>query len=417
MKHCYQISLCLLMTMFASITQAATNDALERQIRGLNDRLSAIESRFRINGFATFGIAQSDEEVPYDGIGNETTFRDLTLAGIQMTFNIDDKSSVVTQMLARGTEDFNTVMEWAYFKHNITSEISAKLGRIRGPYYMLSEYLDVGYAVPWTSMPAETYGPLSPFSNLEGIDLTWDGELGGFGAQAQLIHGRITGETFAGDDVYSLGFTLSGDTWSVRIGHSQSTTVLEDPDTLAASSAYGYEATVDGAFQGLGFRWEPDDLLLMGEYTTFTTPDSVLADEDAVYLTVGYRIGLWMPHLTYAQAESTDDEDRELSVIAESTGFGTEAALLAAANGGNTTAQSLVGLSQLIQASNTNTNRIGVGVRYDYAPGIAMKLQYDIVTVDDAAGLFNDEAYVAANAADDAPESANILSFTIDTVF
>jgi opacity protein-like surface antigen len=449
--HILGMGMSVLAVSAASISQAASKDAVERQIRGLNDRLSAYENRFRVNGFATLGVTQSDEEIGYNGYGvdntgpinNETNFRRYTKAGVQMTFNIDRETSVVTQMVSRGSTDFETKMEWAYFKHNFTPELSGKLGKIRGPYFMLSEYLDVGYAVPWTSMPSETYEVMSIFANLEGADLTWETSFSDLIAQTQFVYGRIEGETYDGDDVISLGFTLSGDTWSVRVGHSQASIVTDDPTISQLSATLGDDNPIDGSFQGIGFRWEPGNLLVMGEYTTFSTPNNILMDEDTFYLTTGYRIGQWMPHITYAQVESTDDDDRDLDRLASLTGYGTGATMVAAAStaeadiaaataaliaaGGDTTDATYLAAAAQAQVSgtaaglvsqqalNSNTQRIGLGVRYDFTSGVAMKLQYDMITVDDAAGLFDGDAFVAAGG--DAPDSTNIITFTIDTVF
>lgn len=425
--HILGMGMSMLVATATSISQAATKDAVERQIRGLNDRLSAYENRLRINGFASLGATFSDEETAYNGIDNEVNFRRNTKAGVQMTFNLDTQSSVVTQMVSRGTNDFETKMEWAYFKHQFNPEFSAKLGRFRAPYYMLSEYLDIGYAVPWATMPQETYSLLDVFSDVEGVDVTWETEVGDMISQLQFVYGRVTGEDFVGEDLISVGYTLSGDTWSVRAGHSQANlgiTSTDPTNTAVVSSArFNDDAVIAGTFDAIGFRWEPSNLLVMGEYTVGDAP-GVIQDETSMYLSVGYRIGAWMPHLTYAAVETTDDEDRSRAKIAEEQGYGTEAALLAAAAGGDATALSMIATADGATASNnSNTERIGIGARWDYTSGVAIKFQYDMITVkDDTPGLFDANGFIdiaggTFQPVDDQPDSTNIFSITIDTVF
>ncbi|EAT11706.1 porin [Bermanella marisrubri] len=399
-------------TMTASFTaQAVTVDQLNRQVQKLNQRIAAQDQRFRVNGFATFGIAKSDEEIAYNGVSDQTTWTEFTRAGIQMSFQVNQDSSVVTQIVGRGSEDFNANMEWAYFKHQFTNSLSAKVGRIRGPFYMLSEYLDVGYAVPWAQMPAETYSLLSPFANIDGVDLTWSTDIGWDTLEIKGFYGRTENENFIFDDVMGISATYSAETWSARLattvaglsfGSGEQGASTANAQALLEGTTAAQLGTQDAAFTSFGFRYDPGTLLVMGEYTT-SSADGITQDEDSMYLTVGYRMGAWLPHLTYGMHESTDDKDRELPA-------GVPASTVVDTDG--TTAGDV---AALVQAnSNSDTSRIGLGVRYDFGAGTALKLQYDIVDAD-STGLFNATQYLQAGA--NAPDSANILTITIDTVF
>lgn len=420
--HVLGLGMAMLVTSIASTSQAATTDSVNRQVQSLNKRLSKQENRLRINGFASLGATFSDEDLEYNNINNETNFRRNTKAGVQMTFNLDSQSSVVTQMVSRGTNDFETKMEWAYFKHELTPSITAKLGRIRAPFYMLSEYLDVGYAVPWATMPQETYVSLGAFSNMDGADITHQSEFGGLLGTLQLAYGRIDGTSVIVDDLVALGYTLAGDAWQVRAAYSQSNVASE----FGGVGLYGDDASVVGTFASLGFTYDPGDLYVAAEGTQLKV-DGSIGDSDSAYVTFGYRFGQFLPHITYAQAESTDDEDRELSKVAEATGV-PEAALGTVGSVDPTAAVSATNPSLATAASlytanfNQNTQRIGLGLRWDYTSGVAIKFQYDIITTDDEPGLFASDtadatAYLSEAAAGDEPDSTNIVSITIDTVF
>ena len=408
--------------MVASLsTHAVTVDQVNSQVQQLNDRIAKSNQRFRINGFASFGLTQSDEEFSYNGINNEANFRRNTKAGIQMSFGIDDQTSVVAQLVSRGTDDFDTKMEWAYLKHQFSSDLTAKVGRIRTPIYMLSEYLDVGYAVPWATMPQETYEALSIFSNMDGADLTYSMDVGNMVGTAQVAYGKVDSSSIALKDVISLGFTLAGDDWQTRIAYSQADVKSE----LGGVALFGDDETVKGFFTSLGATYDPGDVYVAAE-TTLLEVDGSLSDATSSYGTFGYRIGAWMPHLTFAVTESTDDEDRALQLAADANTGGSLATLAAVGADGNAasaTNPSLAALASVYGASlNRNTQRIGVGARWDYTSGVAIKFQYDIITTDDAPGLFGSSteeatAYVGAAATGSEPDSTNILSITIDTVF
>lgn len=408
--------------MAASLsTQAATTDQVATQIQKLNQRIAASEQRFRINGFASFGITMSDEESAYNGINDDINFRRNTKAGIQMSFALDNKTSVVTQLVSRGTNDFKTNMEWAYLKHQISSSLTAKVGRIRSPFYMLSEYLDVGYAVPWATMPAETYESLSPFSNMDGADLTYSMDVGDMTGTAQVAYGRVDTSTIQLEDVISVGFTLAGDDWQTRLAYSQADTISQ----LGGVDLFGDDVNVEGSFASLGATYDPGNIYVAAE-TTVLAVDGSIADATSSYGTFGYRMGAWMPHITVAVTETDDDDERTLQAAADATTGGSLAALAAVGADGNAasaTNPSLATLAAVYKNSlNRSTQRIGVGARWDYSSGVAVKFQYDIITTDDAPGLFGSStadagAYSAAELAGTEPDKTNIISFTIDTVF
>ncbi len=406
------------------MSHAVTIEQLNHQVQRMNKRLAEQDQRFRINGYATFGIAQSDEAVSYNNVSDEVDFRRFARAGIQMTFNVNKQSSVVTQLVSRGENDFNTNMEWAYYRHQFNSEWSGKIGRIRAPYYMLSEYLDVGYAVPWAQMPAETYSQLSTFANVDGIDLTWDTEVAEYGLQVQGIYGKTTTDDFIVKDLYSVGVTLLSDEWSIRMATAganlTANTGVQGQIVLAGDSLYGNgSGSQAGSFASLSFRYDPGDMLVMGEYTA-SEVDGVLADQSSIFMTFGYRFNQWMPHITYSFHESDDNSDR---VLPTSIPSGTDLTSSEVPTGtipdlnGNGTSNEAGDLAALLNASNNaEAIRIGLGVRYDLSAGVALKLQYDMVDASDV-GLYDFQNYLAAQGAGKAPDKVNILTFTIDTVF
>jgi predicted porin len=407
-------------------TQAATVDQLNRQVQKLNQRLAAQDQRFRVNGFASFGFAISDEEMAYNGVNDEISFNRFSKAGVQMTFNMDAKNSVVMQLVSRGDNNWETNAEWAYFKHEFGGGLSGKIGRIRLPAYQLSEFLDVGYATPYAQVPAETYDSLDPFSNMEGVDLSYSMDVGDNIATFQFVYGRAKDNEFDLKDILGVSGIFQADTWSARLGYATASVDIVEPDAVSAvTGVYAKETTgLSGSFLSVGFTYDPGDLYFTTEFTQLEA-DGPVVDADAIYATVGYRMGRLMPTLTYAMAESKDDDERTYDAVfadnaAVAAGFGDLATLQAAAAGGNTTAQDVIaGVEGIQAASDRNTTRIGLGLRYDMSPGTALKVQYDIIEVkDDKSGLFDDTAW-ATNSANGAanPDGTNVLTISIDTVF
>jgi hypothetical protein len=406
--------------------QAVTVEQLNRQVQKLNQRISEQNQRFRVNGFATFGFTKSDEDMTYNRIGNDLSFSRLGKIGVQMTFNMDSQNSVITQLVSRGENSWDTKAEWAYFKHDFNNGLSTKLGRIRLPAYQLSEFLDVGYANPYAQVPAETYDSLAPFSNIDGIDLSYTMDVGDNTLNLQLTHGLAKDDEFDLKDLIAINAIFQTDIWNSRLGYAQaSLNVVEGSTIEQALGAYaGDTKGIKATFTSAGFTYDPGDLYFTAEATQLAL-DGQLVDADAIYATVGYRIGRFFPNITFATAESTDDSERTLEAAAASTTYGSLTALQTLAGGGDATAittlTSLTTASAGLQAaSNRKTQRIGLALKYDLSAGTALNVQYDIITVDDESGLFNDTAW-ANNAAlgfgANNPDSTNILTITIDTVF
>lgn len=467
-KHLTYAAIPLIAASMSS--QAATVDQLNRQVQKLNQRIAAQDQRFRVNGFATFGLSVSDESMAYNGVNDEVNFNRFSKAGVQMTFNMDSQNSVVMQLVSRGNNNWETNAEWAYFKHEFGNGLSGKIGRIRLPAYQLSEFLDVGYATPYAQVPAETYDSLDPFSNMEGVDLSYSMDVGDNTANFQAVYGRAKDDEFDLKDILGVSAVLQADTWSARLGYATASVNVVSETLQGAIGLYGGETEdIDGAFTSLGFTYDPGDLYFTTEYTQLEA-DGQIVDADALYATIGYRFGRLMPTLTYAMAESTDDTERAFSEIAaanpvlDADSGATLAVLMGAANafgvGDGTTSQAnlavvaatgaatiaalptatgtdlvnkgtlegavsaasgvLAGHAGLEAASNRNTQRIGLGLRYDMSPGTALKVQYDIIEVDGESGLFDDTAW-ATNAASGAgasnPDGTNVLTISIDTVF
>jgi hypothetical protein len=414
-------------SMSVSLTaHGATVDQLNRQVQKLNQRIAAQDQRFRVNGFASFGMTMTDEEMLYNEVSDEINMTRFTKLGVQMTFNLDSQNSVVTQLVSRGKDDWDTSSEWAYFKHDFDNGFSSKIGRIRTPAFMLSEFLDVGYAVPWAQMPQETYDSLSPFANMDGADLSYSTDIGDMSALFTGSYGRSTGGGYDLKDILAMSASVQADTWNARVSYSESKVNYLDEGIQGAMAAFGQGVTdIDSNFISIGFTYDPGDLYLTTEFTTLEV-DGALVDSDALYVTAGYRFGQWMPLLTYNTAESTDDDERSNATLASAPGGASVgldviptafavAALDAAETDSTNPLYALANpMATFREGNNRNTTRIGLGLRYDMSPGVALKVQYDVIEVDGAGGMFDSTAYASTA---DKPDGVNMLTISIDTVF
>ncbi|MFY9178344.1 MAG: hypothetical protein WAO12_01025 [Venatoribacter sp.] len=112
----------------------------------------------QINGFinVTAGIVDDKTVGETDvGQGYDTgvSFDQGTLAGLQVSKRINDKTSATVQMVARGKTGYETDATWAYVSYDLTDNSTIKAGRLRTPFFQYSDFLEVGYAYNWVTPP------------------------------------------------------------------------------------------------------------------------------------------------------------------------------------------------------------------------------------------------------------------------
>lgn len=308
-------------------------------------RITDSSDRLKINGFISAGVAVNDGddiEEPYVQVGPDYSTNSISKLGLQTSFKINDRWNAIAQLVSRGTQDYNISAEWAYLSYAPTDQIQLKLGRQRAPFYLLSEYLDVGYALPWTIAPVEMYS--STTSTVDGASLSYDMRLGSSKWTWQVYGGASQGRSedakadYKSNDAWGSNLVLEVSDWTFRVGYSAGHLVPDvdkggpaDQFNEAVESAfntvapmYGVETSLnydgnnlnwDAQYANAGFSYYNGSLLVIGEISNLRVVDSYQPAGDAGYLTVGYRFGRWMPHITYAKFQTDSNSDKEVRAL------------------------------------------------------------------------------------------------------
>jgi hypothetical protein len=136
----------------------------------------------KFQGFASFvGGATLDSDETYNGYEDKIEYDKNSVYGLQAVSDLGDGLKATGQIVARGSENYKPEFEWMYMTYNITPTLSAKVGRIRTPFYMLSEYLEVGYPYHWHRPPEELYA--AQITNMDGASLLYNVPMGSVDAQ------------------------------------------------------------------------------------------------------------------------------------------------------------------------------------------------------------------------------------------
>lgn len=462
--------LCALFTL-APYSWSISESEYNERIESLNNKIDKLDKkskkrdkstlnkfdkylkRLKIDGFASAGLSTSDVDAAYIlGVNDTKNYQLDAVVGFQPTFQVNDKTKAVLQFVGRGGERNNLIAEWAYISHAFSPNLTGRAGRLRVPYYVGSEYLEVGFAYPWVRPPVDIYSQL-PFTSYYGIDTFYNFNLFGWQTTFQAFNGidefEMSGANYIIETMYGAYFTFSRGPWSIRIGNTVANGVLEGDfefdisNELTSTSEFtDFVATLGPLISNLGLPFStPDEqylvylayelynantdrfgtdlltgfnaagaalerefsletsrtefgnfgisfdngtwlMLLEATYFDFT---GQFVEIDAHYATLGRRFNQILPYFLFSHAYTTNE-----GYLSQSIG----SLIPAVVNG--------------LGFSKTQQKTYAVGVRWDLAPGIAVKFQADHMTdMDGTDGKF------LTNPGND----ADLFSIVIDVVY
>ncbi len=349
----------------------------------------ALASDVNISGFLSVGGGMVDDEssVSYDGYSDEDLTFDRNLLGLQFTGQVNERITATVQLLARSEKNYQLDAEWAYLSWQATNNGKVRVGRLRTPLYMYSDYLDVGYSYPWISAPNEVY--YLPFNNVEGVDYYVTAPLGSFDTSFQAYFGSLDSDFSFEDGTQGnaslrnqmgVAATIGKDWWNLRAAYHQVDLTVDIFNAeldgfvsqLATNPTFDYlvpRISIDddkASFAQIGINIDTGLFVAAAEHVEFEVDQSLLAKNIRDYVMVGLRLGDFLFHVTSSKA---DDETAALSAgIPVSTA----------------TAQLIGTLDAISAARDVDREVLSFGTRWDITSGTALKLQLD--DVDDVKG-------------------------------
>lgn len=356
----------------ASLTLGATVQAADVRINGF---VSVVGGTTLSEGKSPSGnkstyVANSPTNGTYD---DDISFKPDTIFGLQVSSNLGDGLSVTGQITGAGGEDFDANVAWAYITYELNDSWALMAGRQRIPFFMNSDYLDVGYAYHWMRPPTETDVVVDDF---EGIKFRHSGYAGDWDTRFEVYLGENSAESAALgpiglEDI--LGVVIEGSTDSVKLRatHMVADIYIEQLATSNLSAlqldlfghtvGQGDDSPVGVSFSGIAGRWDIGSTFLMAEYTTYTFDQPIMgAGLDTFvgyYVSLGHRMGEFTPHITYSVAEL---ETKNLTNDMFNGNF---------------------------NPGNEDDSTITVGVRWDFHPSAAAKVEYSSRSDDSDANI------------------------------
>jgi hypothetical protein len=277
------------------------------------------------NGFGSAYYAQAlnADLLPYSFVDDRPDFTGFSRIGLNLSATVEERLTFAAQFVALGrpvgtSDSFGLLAQWGYVNYVPVSGVSLRFGRQLFPALLASEYVRVGYLLPFREIPALVFN-LLPFTRFDGPSAyrtieTGAGRLtvGVFGGTPLLDVNATTtaasGLSFSFANLLGAQATLDGAGWRIRAQASRFFSELKTSAPLSASDQEGTEQNYS-----VGYRIDRSNFVSWGEYVFAQTPHGTrLASggkfaerASGYYVLGGYRFGKWMPRYTFAKASES----------------------------------------------------------------------------------------------------------------
>lgn len=409
---------------------------------------ATLEDVFAVRGYATLGVAHSDEErVDFTtnpltqpegaGASDEFSFDVDSKFGVQLDINITSRLSGVVQLVSESNnnnswdgeinKEYRPSLEWANLSYRISDNLTLRAGRIVLPFLMVSEYRKVGYANHWLRAPVEVYGQL-PFSASDGADLSYRSSFGALTNTARVHYGEQSLRTLFKSQVEALGINDTVELGALSLRAAYMDLRFSTPGDGFAPLVNTFAGIASSLPGGIGIDAAATALRLESKYDPsagnqrlklvdvgatydpgpwFATiellqqrSNGLLGKNSSGYISGGIRWSKLTPYATYALADTRQRNERGIPLA------GLPLPLLGLGGAIN-------GIVGGLANRNSTQHTLSLGARWDVASKFALKAQYD--HVDLAAGsnglLSNPQPGFTPGS------SVNLISLAVDYVF
>lgn len=357
---------------------------------------AVIHAEVHVDGFLNVvgGYATERDNGPYDQ--EQWVFEPDSSFGLQISRELSQKTSVTGQLISRGSSSFEVEASWAYMTYQVSESSRFRAGRFRTPFFLYSDYLDVGYAQHWLTPPDEVYA--LQFDSVNGIDFNYRLPISWFTVNVQVYAGSANSRfamTHTDDElqvevreqlgiVGTLGYqwltlrtsfhqvsnltinnfaeiTLPSPLTTVG-GLQQALIALDQQVDLGAGGDYILSnldvAGVAAEFSEAAIKMEWANVFVVAEGTLLTFDQGPLAKQRRHFASIGARAADFTVYASYARA---NDEQVDLS--------GSLTTIPGVTDG---LKQVLNGLTSSLMVQSESSS---IGLRYDFEPGAAFKFE------------------------------------------
>ena len=291
-------------------SEPAAESLLPKDLFSGDSLFSRLSDRVHFSGFARLVGGYLDvENVHNQGYNDSLSFGQHSLLALQTDVELTETLSFTTQLLAHASATRDSGVEWAYLSWRPSSNWNFKAGKMRTPFYLHSNTLDVGYTYPWIMPPQQVYTPYL-FPDFTGLSAAYQFSIGDFDIETEAYWGNFEGAvTFQDEDpvnvkvdnIRGLILDMYRGNLRLRASYQRAAVDMKLPalDRVAGlfrrlgfrKSADSLNTTGDVSFMQAGISYETLDYFLKAEWTRMSADVSTMftiQPYDGYYLSGGY---------------------------------------------------------------------------------------------------------------------------------
>ncbi|WP_462154250.1 porin [Pseudoalteromonas piscicida] len=349
MKNSIVISSCLSLFLSTSVLAQVDISGYGSIIAGktlgsVDDPLNPGQKRDEILTADFYDVGQYD---------NDLTFKAESILAVQAIAKLNDEFSITAQLVAKGVDDFSPEFDWYYLTYQANDNLRFMAGRRNIPMYYYSEYSEVGYAYPWMRPPANLYW--WQVTQFDGLTAMYDFQFADYSNTISFFYGNeyskdnkemlYYDKLYGGNartvneywtDITGMNWSIVGDNFELRFVYFQND---RDRETIQQDGSINPYQPFSQTFLGLGGSVQIHNFTLLFDANFVEYDDSAGTEFPTYLISVVYNWGDYQPYISYSKADHkrskvpTDDLEEHYM--------------------------------------------LSYGVRYNFMPSAAFKVQYD----------------------------------------
>lgn len=260
----------------------------------------------------------------------------------------------------------------------MTDTLDLQGGRIRVPWYALSNYIDARQSYHWVRAPQSVY--FLPFNSFDGLKLRYTSEVGNWNSILSVSLGRyqndnysdeasgITDSQFEAKNWFNVSWDLQHEDHRLFTSFSDAQVtwdIAEITTALNSFSAAGFDSLANAlAVQersvntyNIGYFYDNTEYMLQAEYTLFAL-GGFLSDQESMYLSAGYYFDNLLVHATVERRNGIPQHDI-LDGVSLNSPIG------AAVHG-------------VVNVEQQSTDTFSLGLTYSLKPNVSVKAQLSV---------------------------------------
>lgn len=300
--------------------------------------INAYSFDVKTKGFMTIATSTTDSHLNYEkDLNHHWNFIHDSRMGLNFSGNVTDKMSVHSQLLNkydRNDNDFRLSLDWAHGTYKVMDNLVFRLGKQKLPVWLISDYYDVGFLYPWIRPPEEIYA-LAPITTITGSSVGYNIDIANLNYAMDFFIGegtvnieqymktigmyRVQGRGLC----HGINLNISNDyfgikaTWGLN-SRTNATQYLAVPAAVNAELSQTdanlkSNLSIRYEFWSIGGRADYKNAFLVSEWARgdvwnrSTLTMGKTRSSTAWYSTIGYNIGIFAPHFTFATITTAYD--------------------------------------------------------------------------------------------------------------